>query len=127
MLLSRAYSKLTPFVPAELPRLKGRYPDSKGGSGFGPLAYLKAWNKSDKFPVNSKGKAEVLEARYKAASLSVAPTLFSQSNPPPKGKMIIVDKKKARKLRRAKIRGSKYLKKLAKRREKASKKEPALL
>jgi hypothetical protein len=107
--------------------LKGRYSDAKGGSGFGPVAYLKAWNRSDEFPINSKGKAEILEARYKAASLSVAPTLFSQSNPPPKGKVIIVDKRKARKLRRARIRTIKAMKKLRKRREKGGKKEPALL
>ena len=118
---------MTPFVPAELPRLKGRYADAKGGSGFGPEAYLKAWNKSDEFPINSKGKAEILEARYKAASLSVAPTLFSQSNPPPKGKIIIVDKRKTRKMRRARIKVLKGMKKLRKNREKAGKKEPALL
>ena len=101
--------------------------EAKGGSGFSSVAYLKAWNRSDEFPTNSKGKAEILEARYKAASLSIAPTLFSQSNPPPKGKIIIVDKKKARKLRRAKIKTIKGMKKLWKRRERAGKKEPTLL
>jgi hypothetical protein len=107
--------------------LKGRYKESKGGSGFGPEAYLKAWNRSDEFPINSKGKAAILEARYEAASLSVAPTLFSKSNPPPKGRVIVVDKKKIRKMRRAKIKSIKGLKKLKKQRERSGKKEPALL
>jgi hypothetical protein len=118
---------LTPFVPADLPPLKGQYKKSKGGSGFGPEAYLKAWNRGDEFPLNSKGKMKILEARYKAASLSVAPTLFSNSNPPPKGKVIIVHKKKIQKMRRAKIKSIKGFKKLKKQREKAGKKEPALL
>ena len=110
-----------------MPPLKGRYKEAMGGSGFGPEAYLKAWNRGDKFPINSKGKIAILEARYKAASLSVAPTLFSKSNPPPKGKLIIVDKKKIRKLRRAKIKSIKGLKKLKKQRENSGKKEPVLL
>lgn len=118
---------MTPFVPADLPPLKGQYKGSKGGSGFGPEAYLKAWNRGDEFPITSKGKIKILEARYKAASLSVAPTLFSNSNPPPKGKVIIVHKKKIQKMRRAKIKSIKGFKKLKKQREKAGKKEPALL
>ena len=118
---------MTPFVPDDLPPLKGRYKDSKGGSGFGPQAYLKAWNRSDEFPFNSKAKAAILEARYRAAGLSIAPTLFSKSNPPPKGNVIIVDKKKIRKIRRAKTKVVKSLKKLKKQREKAGRKEQVLL
>jgi hypothetical protein len=42
----------------------------------------------------------MLEARYHAARMSVAPQLFSRSNPPPKGKVVIVEKKKVDKARR---------------------------
>jgi hypothetical protein len=44
--------------------------------------------------------------------------LFSKSNPPPVGKVVIVDKKKARKMKRHRIRSRKALRKIRKRKEK---------
>ena len=106
--------------------MKPRYQEAKGGSGFGPHAYLRAWNRNDEMP-STPGKIAILERRYEAARLSVAPTLFSKSNPPPKGKIIVVDKKKARKLRKLRIRSRKALHKARKRKEKFLKKEAVVL
>jgi hypothetical protein len=118
---------LSPFVPRGLPPPKPQYKESFGGSGFGPHAYLRAWNRNDSFP-STPGKAAILEERYKAAELSVAPTLFSKSNPPPVGKVVIVDKKKARKIKRHRVRSRKALRKIRKRQEKLlAKKTPVVL
>jgi hypothetical protein len=106
--------------------MRPQYRDSKGGSGFGPHAYLKAWNRCDDFPT-SPVEAAILEARYKAARLSVAPILFSRENPPPKGKVIIVDKKKLRKLQKRKKRNRKAQRKAKKLAEKLERKEPIVL
>jgi hypothetical protein len=73
------------------------------------------------------GKIAILERRYEAARLSVAPILFSKSNPPPKGKVIIVDRKKARKLRKQRMKSRKVLRKARKRKEKLAKKESIVL
>jgi hypothetical protein len=107
--------QLSPFVPRLLPPLKPQYPDAKGSSGFGAHAYLRAWNRSDEIPT-TLGKSAILAARYKAARLSVAPTLFTRSNPPPTGKIVIVDRKKARKMRKQRMKSRKAVKK-AKRRK----------
>jgi len=117
---------LSPFVPKGLAPLKPKYREAKGGSGFGPLAYLKAWNRRDE-PPQTPGKAAILEARYTAARLSVAPTLFSKSNPPPKGKIVIVDRKKAKKIRRQRIRSRKAVRTIRRRNEKLLKKQPIVL
>jgi hypothetical protein len=113
-------------VPKYLPPVKPRYKGCKGGSGFGPHEYLRAWNRNDEFP-STPGKMAILEARYQAARLSAAPTLFSKSNPPPKGKIIIVDRKKAMKLKKQRVKRRKALKKQRKRREKMANRQPAVL
>jgi large subunit ribosomal protein L41 len=118
--------QLTPFVPKNLPPPKPRYSEAKGGSGFGALTYLRAWNRRDE-PPQTSGKAAILEARYNAARLSVAPVLFSKSNPPPKGKVVIVDRKKAKKIRRQRIRSRKAQRAIQKRKEKLLKKQPIVL
>jgi len=118
--------QLTPFVSRYQIPPKPRYKDCKGGSGFGPHAYLRSWNRSDEFP-STPGKQAILKARYEAARLSVAPILFSKSNPPPHGKIVVVDKKKARKLRRQRIRSRKAFKKAKSRREKLAKRQPVVL
>jgi hypothetical protein len=117
---------LSPFVPRHLPPVKPNYRESKGGSGFGALAYLKAWNRRDG-PPRTPGKAAILEGRYNAARLSVAPVLFSKSNPPPKGKIVIVDRKKAKKSRKQRIKSRKALKIRRKRNEKLVEKQPVVL
>ena len=109
-------------MPRHLPPPKPDYKDSKGGSGFGPYAYLRAWNRCDEYPRTS-GKQAILERRYRAARLSVAPTLFSKSNPPPKGAIPIVDRKKAMKLKKQRIRSRKALKKARRRIEKRAKRQ----
>jgi len=76
---------------------------------------------------STPGKRAILERRYQAARLSVAPILFSQSNPPPKGKVIIVDKVKLRKLQKKKAKTRKALRKIRKRKEKLLKKQPVVL
>jgi len=78
---------------------------------------LRAWNRNDEFPT-TPGKVAILEARYQAARLSVAPTLFSKSNPPPFGKVVVVDKKKAAKLKRQRVKSKKALRKIRRRKEK---------
>ena len=108
-------------MPRLLPPVKPRYPDAKGSSGFGPHVYLRAWDKSDQFPT-TPGKSALLEARYNAAGLSVAPTLFTKSNPPRTGKIIIVDRKKARKMRKERIKSRKALKKARRQKLKLAKK-----
>ena len=113
--------QLSPYVPRLLPPLKPRYPDAKGSSGFGAHAYLRAWNRSDVMPT-TLGKSEILAARYTAARLSVAPTLFTRSNPPPSGKIVIVDRKKARKMRKQRIKSKKAVKKARRRKLKLAKK-----
>jgi len=113
--------QLSPFVPRLLPPVKSRYPEARGSSGFGPHAYLRAWNRSDRFP-KTPGKTALLEARYNAARLSVAPTLFTKSNPPPTGKIVVVDRKKARKMRKQRIKRRKAAKKARRRKLKLEKK-----
>jgi hypothetical protein len=108
-------------VPRLLPPAKPRYPHAKGSSGFGAHAYLRAWNRSDEIPT-TPGKSEILAARYNAARLSVAPTLFTKSNPPPAGKIVIVDRKKARKIRKQRIKSRKAVKKARRRKLKLAKK-----
>jgi hypothetical protein len=109
-----------------MPAARPNYKDARGGSGFGPHQYLKMWNRRDEMPT-TPGKAAILEARYEAARLSVAPTLHSKSNPPPRGKIIIVDRKKAKKAQKVRIRSRKALRKLRKRKEKLLKKQPVVL
>ena len=88
---------------------------------------MRAWNRNDEFPT-SPAKAEILEARYKAARLSVAPVLFSKSNPPPFGKVVVVDKKKAQKIKRQRVKSRKATRKFRRRKEKLQRrKEPAVL
>jgi hypothetical protein len=113
--------QLSPFVPKYLPPPKPNYKSAKGGSGFGPHEYLKRWNRNDA-PPTTPGKAAILQARYEAARLSVAPTLHSKSNPPPVGKIIIVDKKKAQKLKKQRVRSRKALKAKRRNAEKLEKK-----
>ena len=83
---------------------------------------MRAWNRNDEFP-KTPGKAALLEARYEAARLSVAPTLFSKSNPPPFGKVVIVDKKKAARRQRQKVKSRKALRKMMRRKEKRARRE----
>jgi len=119
--------QLSPFVPRHLPPPKPRYQEASGGSGFGPLTYLRAWNRNDDFPT-SPAKADILEARYRAARLSVAPVLFSKSNPPPFGKVVVVDKKKAQKLQKQRVKSRKSLRKFRRRKEKLQRrKQPSVL
>jgi hypothetical protein len=88
---------------------------------------LRAWNRNDEFPTTS-GKVAILEARYEAARLSVAPTLFSKSNPPPFGKVVVVDRKKAKKIKNQRIKSRKALRKIRRRKEKLERrKEPIVL
>jgi len=113
-------------VPQYLPPPKPKYKESRGGSGFGPHAYLRAWNRNDQFPT-TPGKAAILQARYNAARLSVAPILFSKSNPPPTGKIVIVDRKKLKKLRKQKMKSRQALRRRRRRKEKLAKKSQLLL
>jgi hypothetical protein len=120
--MSSLIKQLSPFVSRHLPLPKLNYKDNRNGGGFNSLAYLRAWNRSDEYPSTS-GKQEILQARYQAARLSVAPALFSKSNPPPKGKIPVVDRKKAVKLRRQRIRSRMAAKSTKKRRDKHLKKK----
>ena len=87
---------------------------------------MRAWNRNDEFPT-TPGKAAILEARYHAARLSVAPMLFSKSNPPPFGSVVVVDKKKAEKLKRQRVRSRKVLRKIRRRKEKLERRTKPLV
>jgi hypothetical protein len=68
-----------------------------------------------------------LEERYHAARVHVAPVLFSKSNPPPFGKVVVVDKKKARKLKQQRVKSREALRKIRRRKGKLARKNLSVL